>query len=990
VFPTFPKEAIAGQEARNSASPRLRLASLLFLLLALPAAAQPVEPDASYTRTFVNDIPNQPLVTVAVSNAVNVYNFTIEETLPAVATALDVSSGGVYLPNLNVIRWGPFLDTITTNVTYRLTGLPANYPVDGGAWMDGQWFFSPPMTVIPVLPTNALGIPSIPPPVAGPTFNPPSGSPVPTSPNGVSITESTAGAVVYYTVNGGPPSQGSLQYTSVPITLPQTGINQVWAVAYLPYQGGYVRSAATVAYFGPQASPADAAVSTLSENTTVFPGSPAMPEVNFSVTPGAQAQCVAVTETLPDGLGVVPGSVSQGGNYIAAKNVVQWGPFLGPFTGTTAMTLSYQVTGSPGTYPVYSTWSVDGTNGGQTEANNITIAPATVLGIPTVPPPVAGPTFNPPSGSPVPTSGGVSISETTPDTTVYYTVNGGPPDMSSTPGLGPILTLSPTGVNALWAVAYLPYQGGYLRSAATVAVYGPQASPADAAVSTLSENTTVFPGSPAMPVVNFSVTPGAQARCVAVTETLPDCLGVVPGSVSQGGNYIAANHVVQWGPFLGPFTGTTAMELSYQVMGPPGTYEVYSSWSVDGTNGAATAASSITIVTSSVYAVPTPTPQEAEPTLTPAFSSSLPAGPVIISCSDTSPNVSIYYTTDGTLPTQGPTLASPNSTLFTLPLNFSTKTSLRAVAFRAGYLPSVAVSGEYVPAVTTENVTLSPSIGGNGSLSPTFTLMATPQGVRCYAVVETIPYGLTPSDYGNGNWDPVASVIRWGPYLDGNPRVFSFDLSGATGTYPLSGQLSFDGYSTATTRSVQVNEVSDTTPPSVAITSLEDGATVTSASLLVSGTASDSGKGNNGIAYVTVNGLPASNGTASGANTANWSAIVPLFAGANNIIVLASDTLNNVAEAVDTVTYNPPALVNTSIQGGGGGGPQNLQTTLTGLTAGETVYVELSTDLKNWTVPQNLGFANPYHVTTGSEATFSIPIFPTSAGQFFQVIVDQN
>ena len=430
------------------------------------------------------------------------------------------------------------------------------------------------------------------------------------------------------------------------------------------------------------------------------------------------------------------------------------------------------------------------------------------------------------------------------------------------------------------------------------------------------------------------------------------------------------------GAVPGAVLGTTALTLSYQAVGLPGMYPVRAAWSVDGTNGGETSATSLVIASSAVYPVPTPLAREPKPLLTPAFGSSLPVA-VFISCSDVA--AKIYYTTDGTLPTQG-------STLFAgLPLHFTTKTSLRAVAFGAS-LPSVAASGEYVPVVTTEAVALAPGISGNGTLSPTFTLTATPQGVSCYAVEETIPYGLTPSALsGNGFWDPAASMIRWGPYLDGQRRVFSFDVAGATGIYALSGLVSFDGYSTTTTRSVQVNQVPDTTPPTVAITSLSDGATVTSASLLVSGTATDSGTGNNGIAYVTVNGLPASNGTASGANTANWSAIVPLHSGVNTIIVLASDTVGNIAETEVTLTYNPPALVNTGVQGAAGG-QQNLQTTLTGLTAGEEVTVEESTDLKNWTVPQNLGFQNPFPAT-GSTATLSIPIQPAMAGQYFQVIV---
>src|SRR5208283_4876020 len=74
--------------------------------------------------------------------------------------------------------------------------------------------------------------------------------------------------------------------------------------------------------------------------------------------------------------------------------------------------------------------------------------------------------------------------------------------------------------------------------------------------------------------------------------------------------------------------------------------------------------------------------------------------------------------------------------------------------------------------------------------------------VICYAVVEPIPAGLTPSGLsGDGVWDPVASVIRWGPYTDNQARIFSFNLGGASGSYELAGEVSFNGYSAGTTGS---------------------------------------------------------------------------------------------------------------------------------------------------------------------------------------------
>src|SRR5208282_5839008 len=148
----------------------------------------------------------------------------------------------------------------------------------------------------------------------------------------------------------------------------------------------------------------------------------------------------------------------------------------------------------------------------------------------------------------------------------------------------------------------------------------------------------------------------------------------------------------------------------------------------------------------------------------------------------------IYYTLDGSLPTQ-------SSTLYTGPVPLASASVLRAAAFTNGWTPSVAAVGVYVPVLTTNTVSVTHSVYGNGTALPTVNLTAAPQGaVQCYAVIETIPFGLTPSGLsGDGIWDPIAGAIRWGPYLDNQPRGFSYTVGGASGTYQLSGQVSVNG-----------------------------------------------------------------------------------------------------------------------------------------------------------------------------------------------------
>ena len=757
VLTVFPIQAGEALNRKPSVGLKVGFWTQLFSLMlsASFAAAQTNAPSGSYIRSYVNDLPDRPLVTVVVTDLAGVTCFTVEEALPGTAAASDVSGDGVWLPDLHVIRWGPYFNLSGTNVSYRLSGMPASHRVSGGAWLDGQWHLAPGETWVGVLPTSSTGAVLSPPPqVAFPALDPASGSNVPVS---LSITDATPGAVIYYTLDGSLPTAASTLYTGA-VYLVSASVVRARAIT-----NGWTPSGTAVAYYGPPAAAADAWLSrSLDLNSQT---------VAFNVTPGTNASCFTLTESLPPGIGAL--NVSAGGNYIASNHVVLWGPFL----GTNAQALSYQFTGLPGTYPVMATWSVDGVAGGETTSTNLVIALAAGNLIPTPAPQVAFPALNPATGGNVPVS--LSITDATPGAVIYYTLDGSLPTAASTLYTGAVYLVSASVVRAR------AITNGWTPSGTAVAYYGPPAAAADAWLSrSLDLNSQT---------VAFNVTPGTNASCFTLTESLPPGIGAL--NVSAGGNYIASNHVVLWGPFL----GTNAQVLSYQFTGLPGTYPVTATWSVDGIGNRETSGATLVIPNGGGGLIPTPLLREPMPALTPAIASNLP---VTVSIVSSDPQAEVHYTTDGTLPTQ-------SSTSYTVPLTFATRTSLRARAFHTGYQPSLAVVGEYVPVLTTNTILLGQTISGGGSFLPTVNLAALPQGtVNCYAVVETIPFGLTPSALSNdGIWDPLARLIRWGPYLDHQPRTFSFNVGGLTGTYPLSGQVSYDGYSLATTNAVsaQVN-----------------------------------------------------------------------------------------------------------------------------------------------------------------------------------------
>ncbi len=93
-------------------------------------------------------------------------------------------------------------------------------------------------------------------------------------------------------------------------------------------------------------------------------------------------------------------------------------------------------------------------------------------------------------------------------------------------------------------------------------------------------------------------------------------------------------------------------------------------------------------------------------------------------------------------------------------------------------------------------------------------------------------------------------------------------------------------------------------PPNLLITGFTDGQIVRTNCIPLSGTASDSGRGESGIVSVRINGARANDDTCVGAETAYWSKTVKLLEGPNAIRVVATDGQGQSATNAFCIIYD--------------------------------------------------------------------------------------
>lgn len=459
-----------------------------------------------------------------------------------------------------------FLTTINANV-----GDTINYSFtynNGSPAYDSAWSAS-------VVPSSG------PPPVSTPTFSPTGGSY--SSAQSVTLSDTTAGASIYYTTDGSTPSLASTLYTGA-FTVSASSTT----VRAIAVKSGMTNSsiASAVYTIGTNNGPYTQGVIDNGSSVTVW----------FAPNPTSN---LAIIHYTANNQGQQNVGMSQGS--------AQWTQSI-PATAGAPLTVTYSFT-----YQL--------PNGTQTTTGNFTWNRNAQTLTPVIAP--NGGTFSGPQS--------VSLTDATPGSSIYYTTNGQSPTTASTLYTGPFTIFSNSTVNAI-AVA-----NGMNNSNVATANFSIVAQ--KVALPTISPNGGNFSAPQSVTMSDSTV----GAKIYYTTD------GSTPSSAST--------------LYTGPFPVSVSSTLNAIAV-------------ATGMSNSGVASASFTISQNKL----------ATPSISPNGGSFTTAQTV--SLTDSSPGVSIYYTTDGSTP-------STSSSLYTTPFTLAANATVKAIAVAPGALPSSIASAGF-------------------------------------------------------------------------------------------------------------------------------------------------------------------------------------------------------------------------------------------------------------------------------------------------------
>jgi len=614
---------------------------------------------------------------------------------------------------------------------------------------------------------------------ATPTFSPVAGS-YNTGAQTVTISDTTPGAVIYYTVTAGTtgtvPTTNSTVYSG-PITVSVSSVVEALVTAY-GYSNSAVASAKyTLTIATPTFSPvagnySGAQMVTISESTPgvtiYYTTNGTTPTTSSAVYSGAIT--VAVTQTIK-AIGAATGfttSAVASATYTLAKAATPtFSPVAGSYnTGAQTVTISDTTPGEV----IYYTITAGTTGTVPTTASAVYSGPITVSASSVVEAlavaygysnsavasakytlTIATPTFSPVAGN-YTGAQTVTISTTTPSATIYYTVTAGA--TGTTPTTNSTVYTAPVTVSASSVVEAIAVEAGFTTSAVASAKYTivaatPTFSPVagtyytaqTVTISDSNQNSTIYyTTNGTTPTTSSTVY--TSAITVSATETVEAIATAAGYGTSAVGT--AAYYIVGATPSFNPGAGTyTSAQTVTISVSTPGSTIYYTTNGTTPTTNSTVYTSAITVsATETVEAIATATGsgtsavgsaaytiQGATPTFSPVAGTYTGAQTVTIS--DTTPGSTIYYTTDGSTPTT-------SSTVYSSAITVSTSETVNAIATATGLTNSAVGSAAYTIVAVTP--TFSPGTG-NYNGPQTVTISSTTPSAAIYYTTD----GSTPT-----------------------------------------------------------------------------------------------------------------------------------------------------------------------------------------------------------------------------------------------------
>ncbi len=470
----------------------------------------------------------------------------------------------------------------------------------------------------------------------------------------VTLSDATSGATIYYTLDGSTPTTSSAVYTTPISVTSDITINAI-ATLFGDVQSTLATGKYTLqnpapaispnsgSYTQPQFVTISDALSSASIHYTTDGTTPTASSTLYTAPIPLVAASTTV-KAIAIGGGLDPSSVTQA-NYSLSFTLTATptlSPAPGSFTSAQSVTLSDTTSGAK----IY--YTLDGstpTTSSTLYTAAIPIASTTTLhaiavangysastmagGTYTIK--AATPVISPQSAATFTTPVSVTITDTTSGATVYYTTDGSTPTTSSTVYTGAISVATTTTVNAIAA------GGGY--------------SPSSVASWTYNFKTAT----PAFSPESYG------AYHAPVTVTITDTTPNATIYYTTNGSTPTTSSTV----YSTPITLSTTTTLNAIAASPGNGNSAEMSWPY-----------TITAV------APTFSP-ESYATYT---------SPVTVTITDTTPGVTIYYTTNGSTPTT-------SSTTYTGPITISSTTTLSAIAAGNGYGSSTVTSFTYTLSV---------------------------------------------------------------------------------------------------------------------------------------------------------------------------------------------------------------------------------------------------------------------------------------------------